>query len=125
LAIQKAVVAIVEDDPSFRRSVARLLNAYGFDTETYPSAEMFLAGDVTQAACLVLDIHLGGMSGIALAGHMGSAHPEIPIIIITAIDDDGAEAEVRRIGCIAFLRKPFSGESLIGAVSRAFAVGSF
>jgi FixJ family two-component response regulator len=115
-------VAVVEDDPSMRKSVERLLNMHGFVTEGYSSAEAFLSCDsASRAACVVLDIHLEGMSGLALRSRLTSSGSGLPVIFITAIDDDALESEAVQAGCVAYLHKPFSAGLLIAAVAKALA----
>ncbi len=115
-------VAVVEDDRSMRTSVERLLNAHGFATEVYPSAESFLdCSGMGKVDCLVVDIHLGGMSGIDLRYRLIDLDLVLPVIFITAIDDDDLELAASRAGCIAYLHKPFSAASLIGAINEALA----
>ena len=117
-------VAVVEDDPSMRRSVERLLNAHGFATEGYSSAETFLHGDTkNRIGCLVLDIHLNGMSGIELRHRLKDAGSSLPVIFITAVDDKALELEGTQAGCVAYLHKPFPAVLLIGAVNRALGGG--
>jgi FixJ family two-component response regulator len=118
-------VAVVEDDPSMRRSVERLLNVHGFPTEGYSSAETFLSRDaVSKIVCIVLDVHLGGMSGIELRRRLKDSGSRLPIIFITAVDDDALELEAAEAGCIAYLHKPFPATLLIAAVDRALADSS-
>jgi FixJ family two-component response regulator len=113
-------VAVVEDDPSMRRSIERLLNAHGYKTEGYASAETFLGRDaVGDIGCLVLDIHLGNMSGIELRRRLRDAHLGLPVIFITAVDDEALEAEAVEAGCLAYLHKPFAARLLLSAVHEA------
>ena len=113
-------VAIVEDDPGMRRGVERLLNAHGFEAEVFPSAEAFLARDPdSRVACLVLDIHLPGMSGLELRRRLTAAGSTLPVIFITAIDHDAVETAAIQAGCAAYLHKPFAAELLITAVTNA------
>ena len=115
----RRTVAVVDDDTSLRRSVGRLLNDYGFAAVEYASAEAFLRHDVkTPIDCLVLDIDLGGMSGIELRKLKG-AGAKLPIIFITALEDTRLQSEAEQAGCIAYLRKPFAGSVLIDAVKKA------
>ena len=80
---------IIDDNPSMLRSIRRLLNAAGFSVETFPSAEAFLEEDgCNRAACVVLDIHLPGMSGFELRRHLTAAGSGLPVIFITAITDE-------------------------------------
>lgn len=113
-------VAVVEDDPSMRRSIERLLNAHGYRTQGYASAETFLEADtISIVGCLVLDIHLGDMSGIQLRRRLSIAGSALPVIFITAVDDDAVEAEALEAGCLAYLHKPFAAKLLISAVDQA------
>jgi len=113
-------VAVVEDDPSTRRSLDRLLSAAGFATEAYASAEAFLeAAAERRSDCLVLDIHLLGMSGIELRRRLVASGANIPVIFITAVDEDALECEALRAGCVAYLHKPFPAQHLVGAIKRA------
>jgi FixJ family two-component response regulator len=115
-------VAVVEDDPSVRRSISRLLNAHGFVVELFPAAEAFLDRDPdVRVACVVLDIHLPGMSGLELRSLLRTADPTLPVIFITAIDDDAVKTAAIQMGCAAYLRKPFAPELLITAVTDALA----
>ena len=118
----RRTVVVIDDDLSVRRSLARLLRASGFDVLTYASAEAFLDSPaVGTGICLVLDIHLGGMSGLELADCLDRRQRAVPIVFISA-QDGWLPAERRaRSGTIAFLRKPFDESVLIEAVSRALA----
>ena len=113
-------IAIVEDDASMRRSVRRLLNAHGFATEEYPSAESFLQRTIGgEVECLVLDVDLGGMSGIELQRRLKDDGSCPPVIFITALEDEALQADAERAGCFAYLRKPFSGSALIESINEA------
>lgn len=118
-------MAVVDDDLGMRKSVARLLNAHGFETEAYASAEAFLNRALPSGiGCIVLDIHLEGMSGIELWHHMKRSNSRIKVVFITAVDDDALESEAVKAGCVAYLRKPFPADSLIRAVNEALADSS-
>ncbi len=102
------------------RSVERLLNANGFLTEGYSSAEAFLSQAHTSLVrCIVLDIHLGGMSGIELWHRLGHVGINLPVIFITAVDDETLERDALNAGCVAYLHKPFPAESLVAAINSA------
>jgi FixJ family two-component response regulator len=125
LESQPRAVAVIEDDASMRKGVERLLNAHGFPTEGYASAETFLHRDPENAvACIVLDIQLGGMSGLELGCRLQASDPGLPVIFITAVDDDVVELEATRLGCIAYLHKPFPADLLIDAIHAALAAPS-
>lgn len=115
-------IGIVDDDESLCRSLARLLRASGLQPITYPSAEAFLAdGKHPQFDCLVLDVQLGGMSGIELQRRLAAEGEATPIVFITAHDDPAARHEAEAAGCIAYLRKIDSGVEVIDAIRRAIA----
>ena len=112
-------VAVVDDDESVCRSFGRLLRAANMQPVTYPSAEAFLA-DTKQPHfdCLVLDIHLGGMSGIELAQHLQATDCHTPFLIITAHDEEIARAEAKAAGCAAYFLKSDSGADVIASIRR-------
>jgi len=117
---RQIIVAIVEDDPSMLRAARDLLDAHGFATCTFASAEEFLAsGSAGEADCLLLDIDLGGISGIELRRQLKISTPALPIIFMTALDDDTVERQAFRVGCVAILRKPFPRAALIDAIKKA------
>ena len=120
--MRQQVVAVVDDDPGMLRSIERLLKAHKFQTESFASAEAFLDGSAADAAtCLVLDIHLGGMSGIELRRRLAASGSGLPVIFISAIDDEAVRQEAVAAGCVAYLRKPFLAQVLIGAITKAIA----
>ena len=111
-------IAVVEDDPSMLQSLNRLLSAHGFHVQTFTSAELFL-DDIAkcEAKCVLLDIHLGGMSGIDLKRRMISSGSDLPVIFMTASDNEPTRQEAYEVGCVAYLRKPFLAKSLIDAIN--------
>ena len=118
--MRQQVVAIVDDDLGMLKSIERLLKTYDFQTAVFTSAEAFLNGSaVNAAACLVLDIHLAGMSGIELRHRLTAAGSSLPVIFISAVDDENVHQEALASGCIAYLRKPFLAQLLIGAINKA------
>jgi len=118
------VIGIVDDDASILRAVRRLLGASGFAVKTFGSAEEFLAfAHPERISCLVLDIHLNGLSGFELQERLAEAHCPIPIIFITAHDDVATRERARRSGATEYLRKPFDEQSLIGAIEKALGRG--
>ena len=112
-------VAIVEDDAAMRKSLERLLQANGYETVAFASAEEFLQSPVVDGAFgLVLDIHLGGMSGIELRRRMSAAKSTLPVVFITAYDDEATWREALAAGCVDYLRKPFDASRLTEALER-------
>ena len=110
------IVAVVEDDLGMLGGLNRLLLAHGFRVEKFTSAESFLETK-TEADCLLLDIHLGGISGIELRRRLTSLGVNLPVIFMTAVDNEIARREALEVGCVAFLRKPFSAKLLLDAIS--------
>jgi FixJ family two-component response regulator len=120
MSIQRKVVAVIDDDPAMLKAVERLLSAMGFDAKTYVSAEAFLeSAAASKAECLVLDIHLGGISGIELRRQLAASGSNLPIIFITSDDNESTYREATEAGCVACLHKPFLAKLLIGAIDRA------
>ena len=113
-------VVIVDDDPSLLKSVALAHN--GIDSRMFSSAEALLESDSVQTAtCLLLDIHLGGISGIELQRWLAASGSKRPVIFLTASDDEATRNEAMDAGCIAYLRKPFAGQVLLDAIGKAVA----
>nr|WP_222858062.1 response regulator [Rhizobium cauense] len=118
---KRRIVAVIDDDESVRRSVSRLLNAYGFAAVEYASAEAFFDRDPDVAIeCLVSDIDLEGMSGIELQRKLNNSGLKLPTIFITALEDERLREVAERKGCIAYLQKPFAGAALIAAIKKSF-----
>src|SRR5277367_1290300 len=113
-------VAIVDDDESVCRSLGRLLRAAALQPITYASAESFLADTKhPQFDCLVLDIQLGGMSGIELAHELASHSGHVPFIYLTANDNPEMRAMAKGAGCVGYFRKTDSGAELLEAIRHA------
>ena len=114
------MIAIVDDDESLREAIARLLDACGFATQVFASAEAFLdCRTANAAACLVLDINLTGMSGLELHQRLKAEGADTPVIFITGADDDEIRRQATEADCVACLRKPFAPNLLIGAINKA------
>ncbi|MGC3963492.1 MAG: response regulator [Rhodocyclaceae bacterium] len=112
-------VVVVEDDSGLRQAMHRLIEAAGLHAESFDTGEALLASDATSRAdCLVVDIHLPGMSGFELdrALDRGPYHPAV--IFITAYDDGDTQRQARAAGA-AYLVKPFAGHALLSAVNSA------
>jgi len=117
---QRAVVIVIEDDARLAKSLARLLAHYGFECRTFPSAEALLESDtVHMAICLLVDIHLGGISGIELQRRLVTSGSKSPVIFMTGNDDDATRNRAIDAGGIAYLRKPFAQQDLLNAISKA------
>jgi len=120
MAAKPTVVIVVDDNAGFLKSVARLLSVHGFATRTFSSAEAMLDSDAARTAtCLLLDIHLGGISGIELQRRLAASGSTCPVIFMTAIDDDFTRQEAMNAGCVAYLKKPFDPQMLLDAIAKA------
>ena len=112
-------VAVVDDDENFRRSLGRLLRAAGMQPIPYTSAEAFLADTKRPLFdCLLLDVHLGEMSGIELGQRLLAEGRNAPFICITAHEDPETRALAEAAGCAAFFRKTDSGTAVLDAIRR-------
>jgi FixJ family two-component response regulator len=113
------MVAIVDDDESIRHALGNLLRAADFDVLAFASAEEFLdAFDGQRIGCLIADINLPGMSGVALLESITATGRVIPGVLITAGDDPATLTMIGRAGAVPHLRKPFSDEDLFAAMHR-------
>ncbi len=114
---KRKVVAVIDDNLAILGAMGRLLSAFGYDTELYASAKEFLdAAMTTEAICLMVDIELGESCGIDFAQQLANAGFTIPIIFMTANDNESVKRRAMEIGCVAFLPKPFSANVLIQAL---------
>ena len=101
-------------DPDMLRAIERLLCQFGYTALLFSSAAAFGAHtDFENVACIILDINFGGASGIDLGCRLRDAGVFVPIICITGKDVRGARAAAEKSGCVAYLTKPFSAQSLI------------
>ena len=113
-------IAIVDDDESVCRSLGRLLRAAGMQPVSYSSAEEFLADNRRpRFECLVLDIQLGGMSGIELSRRLALSTPDTPVIFLTAHDEPEMREQALRTPCRAFLKKTEPGEVVLATIREA------
>ncbi len=120
--VQPPLVAVVDDDVSVRRSLLRLLRSAGFNVIAYDSGEAYLAHDTpVQPSCLVLDVHLAGISGPDLKQLLTRKGLPIPTIFITAHDEEATRDSMRRFPGVACLRKPFAGSSLVDLIRKTLA----
>ena len=114
---KRNVVAIIDDNIGVLGAMSRLVSAFGYDTELYVSAEEFLDAAMTTAAiCVIVDIQLGQSCGIEFAQHLANAGFTIPVIFMTADDNESLKRRAMEVGCVSFLLKPFSADVLMEAL---------
>jgi FixJ family two-component response regulator len=119
------MIAIIDDDVAAREATDDLLKSVGYSTITFASAEEFLSSQGRyQTSCVISDVKMPGMSGLALQQQLVLEHHNVPIILVTAFAEDGMRERALAAGALAFLTKPFSQESLIKCLGSALEVRS-
>ena len=115
-------VLVIDDDPEFRDSVARLLRTVGLDARQFSSVPDFLEADPPDGpTCLVLDVRMPGRSGLELQRELITANRQVPIIFITAHADVTMTVQAMKGGAIEFLTKPFRDQDLLDAIEAGLA----
>jgi CheY-like chemotaxis protein len=121
-SMRDAMVYVIDDDASIRRSVVRFLRLAQLKVRAFDSAEAFLVElEGLSLGFLVIDIQLGGMSGLDLLAHMQAMHPAWPALAMSGSHDAAAEQEAHRLGARAFLHKPFDSQALLAVIASALA----
>jgi FixJ family two-component response regulator len=116
----EAIVYLVDDDHDVRRSYQRLFKSWGLEVKTFASPEEFLAVELADTpACLILDLKLPGMDGIALQDRLKAIRLDIPIIFITAYGTVSESVQAMKSGALEFLEKPVAETTLLEAATRA------
>lgn len=117
---QPITVGIVDDDPEICDALDYTLSSKGFQTELYASAEEFInAAKTSKAACLLVDIQLGGISGLELARRLSAIDCIFPVIFMSGSSDTIMYRQVMDFGCVAFLHKPFQMDELVESIMMA------
>jgi FixJ family two-component response regulator len=117
---KEALIAVVDDDSSFRSALVDSLDSLGFDVRGFASAEEFFEGDDFPTwDCIITDIHMRGMSGLDLKRLLVARDCRVPIIMITALPEPDMEARVAASGAICLLIKPFESDALLGCLKQA------
>ena len=112
-AMKRKLISIVEDDQPFRESMGKLLTAFGYNVEAFPSGADFLGSPLlTKTACLVADVNMPGMTGIELHRHLVEAGYAIPTILVTAYPNDAARNRALKDGVLCYLSKPVDDDQL-------------
>lgn len=119
----RSLIAIVDDDESVCRAVRRLVRSLAMDAETFSSGQQFLdlleAMPSFQPDCVILDMQMPGLNGLDVQELLAASGSKIPLIFITAHDDDGVREKALGAGALAFLRKPFDDELLVKTLHEA------
>jgi FixJ family two-component response regulator len=113
------LIAVVDDDESFRIALVESLSSLGYWADGFPSAEEFIVeGGEGSYDCLITDIHMPGISGLDLKRLLADRGSRMPVIMITALAETGLEARVAAAGVVFLLRKPFEADALIDCLER-------
>ena len=115
--VNGAYVAVVDDEAPVRTALRRLLRLAGYDVVTFDDGDAFLASLIARRpACVLLDVHMQGLTGFGVQARLNEAGWQIPSIFITASDDPTLDESARQVGATQLLRKPFSNAALLAAV---------
>jgi FixJ family two-component response regulator len=113
-------VAVIDDDPSVRKALGRLLAVSGYRVELYASAGEFLAAAPdTMVDCLIIDCEIGEESGVDLANRLFDAGYRFPIVFMSGSGSGAIRKRATEFGCFAYLQKPFAQGELIDAIEAA------
>jgi FixJ family two-component response regulator len=118
--LARNLIAVIDDDESVRRSTSLLVESFGFRSITSESAKHFLdSGHLADTSCVIVDVQIPGMNGLEFQCELATADPHIPIIFITAYDDEETRRRAIEAGAVAFLAKPFTDERLLQTIQSA------
>lgn len=118
----RSLIAIVDDDVSFREALAGLIKAFGYGVAAFGSAGDFLRSDATtEAACLVLDVQMPDLSGLELQGQLIAEGRGLPIIFVTASPDPATRLRALEVGALAYLEKPCDQDVLLSHIRSVLA----
>lgn len=119
---QRPRIAVVDDEVSVRKSLRRLLQAFGFDVATFDSGNVFFYSlELQHPDCLILDLHMPGMNGLEMQRRLTQAGLRVPVIVITGHDEPQTRAQCLSAGAADYLRKPFNDIELLATIQRAMA----
>jgi len=117
---QPLTVAVVDDDEAVRHALSNLLASLDLGVATFASAEAFLASPACRdAACLIADVQMPGMSGLDLQRHLSESGNRLPVILITAFPQEHVRRQAEAEGAFGFFAKPFEGGLMIQCIERA------
>jgi FixJ family two-component response regulator len=121
--ITTPIIRVVDDDPSFRTAVTRLLRAAKYEVRGYASASEFLESDpCAEPGCILLDLRMPGADGLDLQQSLGRMEERLPIIFLTGHGDIPASVSAMKAGAVDFLTKPVQREALLGAIQNALGI---
>jgi len=121
--LRELLIAVIDDDESFRLALVENLCSLGYGAHGFASAEHFLTREADASIdCVITDIHMPGMDGLDLARLLTARQPGVPVVMVTARSDLGIEARAAAGGAICLLRKPFKMKDLTDCIEKALKV---
>jgi FixJ family two-component response regulator len=121
---EKIVISIVDDDESVREGLVGLMQSHGYCAESFESGASFLdSNGAGRTDCLIVDMHMPGMTGLELIGRLAAAGTSVPTILVTARRDESVRARAALAGVTCYLTKPFEEDRLLGCIHAALADG--
>ena len=124
MAKKRSLVYVIDDDASVRKAIGRLLRSASLDAETFSSAEEFLSNPrQKENACIIIDIRMPSLSGVDLPERLASEGIRIPVIAISAHDDEETREHAKELGAVSFFRKPVDDQALLDAIWWAISGG--
>ncbi|PWC26676.1 response regulator transcription factor [Teichococcus aestuarii] len=123
---EERIAYVVDDEAVVRRSVVMLLDAAGFKATAFESGESFLAAAAAGLpfGCLLLDLRMPGMDGLAVQREPAARGIDMPVVVITAHGDVPVAVQAMKLGAVDFIEKPYDGEALLRAAGAALAGGA-
>jgi FixJ family two-component response regulator len=117
---ERLIIAVVDDEEPVRKALERLLRSADYEVATFESGEAFLHfAKAAPPDCLVLDLHMPGLSGFEVQVKLAAINPAVPVVVITGHDLPGAEERARAGGALAYLCKPINDRVLLRAIEFA------
>ncbi|BCH28841.1 response regulator [Mesorhizobium sp. L-8-10] len=117
---RELLIAVVDDDESFRTALIDSLGSLGYAARGFTSADDFLAGQADASSnCVITDVHMPGMSGLDLARLLAGRRRKMPVILVTARSEPGIDDRAAESGAICLLRKPFKTRELMTCLEKA------
>ena len=123
MSVDQRWISIIEDEESLRMALIGFMKSLGYEAKGFESAEAFMdALSDPPPACIITDIHMSGLSGIALKDVLNSQNNDTPVIMITGRREPGLRERALATGAICFLTKPFAMQDLVTCVERALMI---
>ena len=114
MSVQACTIAVIDDDHRVLESLVNLLSSFGYNAESYESAEQFVeSSTLSRISCIVTDVEMGQMSGLGLLQYLKNSNCTVPVIIITGKPSARSEAFYLESGAVGFFRKPVDGDALV------------